>query len=172
MKEIKFYNVLFPIWLIIFFPPVIFITLAGNFIIDSLVVFAAFKIFRMAARQIELRSFYKKSIIKVWLFGFAADVIGAIVLFIAGISGDQLKLPYEVISAVNYDPFSNPAGLAIVIFAMLISGLFIFIFNYCFTFARLIEDRKLRLRTALTIAVATIPWTFLLPTKWFYYSRF
>jgi hypothetical protein len=172
MKEIKFYNVLFPIWLILFFPPVIFITLFGNFIIDSLVVFAAFKIYRMTAHQIEFGSYYKKSVIKVWLFGFAADLIGAVILFLTGIAGDPLNLPYEVTAAINYDPFSHPAGLAVVIFAMLISGLFIFIFNYFFTFARLIEDIKLRFKTAMTIAVATIPWTFLLPTKWFYYSRF
>lgn len=168
MKEIKLYNVIFPVWFLLFFPPVIFITLFGNLIIDSLVVIAAFTMFRMTAHQISLKSFYKRSIIKVWLFGFAADLIGAAILFVTGITGDQLGLPHEVTSAVNFDPFSHPAGLAVVIIAMLISGLYIFIFNYYLTFVRLIEDKGLRFKTALTIAVITIPWTFLLPTRWFY----
>ncbi len=168
MKEIKFYNVIFPIWFLLFFPPVIFITLFGNFLIDSLVIIATFFILKMSIHQMELKSFYKKSIIKVWLFGFAADLIGAAVLFGMTLIGDQLGLPYEIMSAVNYDPFSNTAALAVVIAAMLISGLFIFIFNYCFTFARHIEDKRLRFKTALTIAVITIPWTFLLPTRLLY----
>ncbi len=154
----------------LFFPSVIFITLFGNFVIDSLVIIAVFTMYKMAVHQIELKSFYKRSIIKVWLFGFAADLIGAIILFVMGITGDSIGLPYEVTSAVNFDPFSHPAGLAIVIFAMLISGLFIFIFNYYFTFVRLIEDKRLRFKAALTIAVITIPWTFLLPTRWLYNS--
>jgi len=36
MKQIKLNNVIFPIWMLLFIPPVIFIALIGNFIIDSL----------------------------------------------------------------------------------------------------------------------------------------
>ena len=38
MKQIKLYNVIFLIWILLFFPPVIFITLIGNFMIDTLVI--------------------------------------------------------------------------------------------------------------------------------------
>ena len=168
MKDIKLYNVIFPIWLLLFFPPVIFITIFGNFLIDSLVIAAVFYMLKMSNYQMSLKSFYKSSIIKVWLFGFIADIIGAGILFGIGITGDSLGLPYEITSAVNFDPFDHPAALAIIVFAMLISGLFIFIFNYYFSFARQIEDKKLRFKTALMVAVITIPWTFLLPTRWFY----
>lgn len=168
MKEIKLYNVLFPVWLILFFPPVIFITLFGNFIIDSLVVIAVFALFRMKTYQLDFRSFYKKSIVKVWLLGFAADLAGAVVMFVTGISGDSLGLPHEITSGVNYDPFSHPGALAIVIFAMLLSGFLVYVFNYYITFARLIENERLRFKTAMTIAVITVPWTFLVPSKWFY----
>lgn len=40
MKQVKLYNVIFPIWLLLIFPPVALIALAGNFIIDSLVIAA------------------------------------------------------------------------------------------------------------------------------------
>ena len=169
MKQTKLYNVIFPIWFLLFFPPVIFITLVGNFIIDSLVILLCFFVFKLMETQ-NLKAFYKKSILKVWLFGFLADIIGASILFTTGILGDSFGLPYELISAINYDPFSSPIAFIIIIFAMIVSGVFMFIFNYRITFKKQIADKQLRFKVALTIAIVTIPWTFLLPTKWFYYG--
>lgn len=170
MKKIKLYNVIFPIWFLLFFPPVTFITLGGNFIIDSLVILICFFVFKLAGTQNSLKTFYKKSILKVWLFGFLADIIGAAILFVTGIFGDSLGLSYKLISAINFDPFSQPAAVIIIIFAMLVSALFIFLFNYRITLKKLIAEKQLRLKVALTIAIVTIPWTFLLPTKWFYHG--
>lgn len=168
MKEVKLYNIIFPIWLLIFFPPIIFITLAGNFVIDSLVILACVSIFKLAINSEERKSFYKNSIIKVWLFGFLADIIGAAILFILGILGEYFGLSYELVSAIDFDPFSNPLAVMIIVFAMLVSVLFIFLFNYKITFRELIKDNSVRFKVALTIAIVTMPWTFLLPTKWFY----
>jgi len=168
MKEVKLYNIIFPIWLLIFFPPIIFITLAGNFVIDSLVILACVSIFKLAVNSEERKSFYKNSIIKVWLFGFLADIIGAAILFILGILGEYFGLSYELVSAIDFDPFSNPLAVMIIVFAMLVSALFIFLFNYKITFRELIKDNSVRFKVALTIAIVTMPWTFLLPTKWFY----
>lgn len=168
MKEVKLYNVIFPIWFLLFFPPVILFTLAGNFLIDSLVLLACFFIYKVSTTAIDLKTFYMKNIIKVWLYGFLADFIGAVVLFT--VSAGDFKLPNCVISGINYDPYKNPIAVLILIIAMLISALFIFIFNYKSTFKD-ISDRKLRFELALTIAIVTMPWTFLLPTKWFYHGR-
>lgn len=168
MKEVKLYNIIFPIWLLIFFPPIIFITLAGNFVIDSLVILACVSIFKLAINSEERKSFYKNSIIKVWLFGFLADIIGAAILFILGILGEYFGLSYELVSAIDFDPFSNPLAVMVIVFAMLVSALFIFLFNYKITFRELIKDNSVRFKVALTIAIVTMPWTFLLPTKWFY----
>lgn len=169
MRKITLYNIIFPIWFLLFLPPVIIITLIGNFIIDSLVIMACFFVFRLGNTQNNLKTFYKKSILKVWIFGFLADIIGASILFLLGTVGNSLKLPNELIAGINYDPFSHPAAVEIIIFSMLISAVFIFVFNYKFTFKKQIEDKKLRLKVAITIAIITMPWTFLLPTKWFYH---
>ena len=168
MKEIKLYNVIFPIWFLLFFPPVIFITLIGNYVIDSVILLLCFYAFKLSQDQINKKTFYKKNILKVWLFGFLADIIGAAILFALGIWGDYLGVPNEIMSGINYDPFSQPLAVVIILCSMLISGAFIFIFNYYITFAKQVEDRKLRFKLALTIAIITIPWTFLLPTKLFY----
>ena len=170
MKQIKLYNVIFPIWFLLFFPPVIFITLVGNFVIDSLIIIVCFFMFKLANTQNNLKTFYKKSILKVWIFGFLADIIGAALLFLLGILGDSCGLPNELITGINYDPFSHPAAVIIIIFAMLISSVFIYLFNYKITFSNQIQEKNLRLKMAITIAIVTIPWTFLLPTKWFYHG--
>lgn len=169
MKQVKLYNVIFPIWFLLFFPPVIFITLAGNFIIDSLVILLCYSVFKLKDIQNDMKFFYKKTITKVWLFGFLADIIGAAILFLIGILGDSWGMPYELVSAINYDLFSNPLAVIIVIFAMLVSGIFIFLFNYRITLKKIISDNHIRFKVALTIAIITIPWTFLIPTKWVYY---
>lgn len=168
MKTTKLYNVIFPIWLLLFFPPVIILTLIGNYLIDSLVVVICYYVFKLNIVQDSLKSFYKKSIIKVWLFGFLADFIGAVILFSMGITGDMFRLPYEIISAINYDPFSHPVAVIIIAIVTLIAGFFIFFFNYKITFKDLLEDKALRFKVSLTLAIVTMPWTFFLPTKWFY----
>lgn len=167
MKDIRLYNVIFPLWFFLFLPPVILITLIGNFVIDSLVVIACFFIFKLADIQKSLTEFYKGSILKVWILGFLADIIGASILFILGIL-NPLELPTDLITGINYDPFSNPAAVAVITIAMLVSAVFIFMFNYRITFSKQIDDKKLRAKVAITVALITMPWTFLLPTKWFY----
>jgi hypothetical protein len=167
MKGIKLYNVIFPIWLLLFFPPVILVTIVGNFIIDSLVICICYFAFKLSD-NLALKTFYTGSIYKVWVFGFMSDLIGAAILFTTGILGDSLGIPYEIYSAINFDPFSNPLALAIIVFAMAVSALLIFLLNYKVTFKKLIADRHMRLKLALAIAIVTMPWTFLLPTKWFY----
>lgn len=167
MKQIRLYNVIFPVWLLLFFPPVIFITLFGNFIIDSIMLILCFLIFKLKNLS-DLKSFYIKNILKVWIFGFVADILGALLLFAAGMFGRELGIPYEVSNAINFNPYKNIAATLIVITAMLISALFIFIFNYYFTFPDTIENKKLRLKAAITIAIVTMPWTFMIPTTWLY----
>ena len=167
MKGTKLYNVIFPIWLLLFFPPVILVTIVGNFIIDSLVICLCYFAFKLSD-NLALKTFYTGSIYKVWVFGFMSDLIGAAILFTTGILGDSLGIPYEIYSAINFDPFSNPVALAIIVFAMAVSALLIFLLNYKVTFKKLIRAQHTRLKLALAIAIVTMPWTFLLPTKWFY----
>lgn len=124
--------------------------------------------FELSSQKLDLKAFYKSSVLKVWIFGFLSDIMGAALLFTVSACGTGLGLPNEYLTGINYDPFGNPPALLIIIFAMLLSAAFILFFNYRFTFARQIEDKKLRFKVALAIALITMPWTFLFPTKWFY----
>jgi hypothetical protein len=78
-KGIKLYNVIFPIWMLLFLPPVWLVVFPANFAIDSLV-------FRLGAKFAKLQNIlavYKKSILKIWGFGFLADLLGAGFLFLS-----------------------------------------------------------------------------------------
>lgn len=144
----KLYNVLFPVWMLMMFPVMWLIILPGNFIIDSLVLLITMKIPNYADKKL----FYKKHILKIFLFGMLADIIGALFIFLMmyifeiGNMGDELYLTIP---------------------GLLIAGLMIFIFNYFITFKKL--DKKERLRLSLIFAIITAPYTYLIPTSWIYY---
>lgn len=167
MQQMKLYNMIFPIWLMMFFPPVILLTLAGNFVMDTLVLIVCYFVFRSEI-DLDCLTFYKKSILKVWIFGLLADIVGAILLFACMALQDFLGLSNEVIKGITYDPFSNVLAVIIIFISILISGLFILLFNHNFTFQRILKDELTRWKVAAFIAILTLPWTFLLPTKLFY----
>ena len=50
--------------------------------------------------------------------------------------------------------------------AILIAAAAIFLLNYFVTFRR--EDKAIRLKMALTFAIVTAPYTFLIPSSWLY----
>ena len=146
-NDVKLYNVLFPFWMLMLFPILWIIILPGNFIIDSLVL-----LILMKALGTEIKKgFYKKHIIKIFCFGMLSDMIGAgymllmMLGFELGRMGDELYL-------------TGPA--------LVISALLIFVFNYFITFKG--SDLKTRRIASLTFAIATAPYTFLVPSSWLY----
>lgn len=146
-KDIKVYNVLFPLWMLLMFPVTWIVVLPGNFIIDSAVLLLSLKILK----QTEKKMFYKKTILKVFLFGLLADIIGSafmlflMMVFEVGRLGDELYMTVP---------------------ALIISAVCIFIFDYFISFKN--ADKKTRLKLALIFAIVTAPYTFLVPSSWIY----
>lgn len=146
-KDIKLYNVLFPLWMLLLFPQAWLIVLPGNFIIDSAVLLISMMILKIADKK----QWYKKYILKIYGFGMLSDIIGSaymlfmIMVFEVGNGGDELYLTIP----------------ALVISAALIFGL-----NYYVTFRKI--DKKLRFKLSLIFAVVTAPYTFLVPSSWLY----
>ena len=145
-KQVRLYNVLFPLWFLMIFPVTWLIVLPGNFLIDSLVLIVALRALKMDDRK----TWYKRHILPVFGFGMLADVIGAAFLF--------LMMVLEV--------YDIQRELWLTIPALLISAVLIFVFNYFVTFRR--AEKPLRLRLALTFAIVTAPYTFLVPSGWLY----
>lgn len=146
-KEVKLYNVLFPFWMLLLFPQMWLIVLPGNFIIDSLVLLVSMAVLKIADKK----QWYKKHILKIFLFGLLADIIGS---------------AYMLLMMIGFELGRMGDELHLTIPALAISAVLIFVFNYLITFRK--ADKVLRLKFALTFAIVTAPYTFLIPSSWLY----
>ncbi len=146
-KEVKLYNALFPLWMLLLFPQIWYIVLPGNFIIDSLVLLVSMLVFKVENKT----KCYTSSILKIFGFGILSDVVGSAymltmtVVFQLGRMGDE---PYLTVPA------------------LIISAILIFVLNYFITFKK--YDQKLRFKMSLIFAIVTAPYTFLVPSSWLY----
>ena len=146
-NDIKLYNVLFPFWMLLLVPSLWLIVLPGNFVIDSLVLLAAMAIYKVADRK----RWYKQYIVPIFCFGILADLIGSGYLLLMMIGLDVGRMGDEWYLTVP---------------AILIAAAAIFLLNYFVTFRR--EEKAIRLKMALTFAIVTAPYTFLIPSSWLY----
>lgn len=144
-NSVKLYNLMFPLWMLMLFPfawGVWLIILPGNFIIDSLVLAVGM----LALKLPDKKQFYKKHILKAYGFGWLSDIIGEVLALLIVIllkgecTGDELYITLP---------------------GLLLSALMIFVFNYFITFKK--SDKKIRRRLSVLFAVATAPYTFLVP---------
>lgn len=146
-KDIKLYNILFPLWMLLLFPQAWLIVLPGNFIIDSLVFLISMLLLKISNKK----QWYIKHIVKIYIFGLLADIIGSAYMLImafvfhVGRLGDELYLTVP---------------------GLVISAVLIFVFNYFITFKKI--DKTTRQRLSLILAVVTAPYTFLVPSSWVY----
>ncbi len=146
-RDVRLYNAIFPIWMIQILSPIGWLfTVVGNFAIDSMVILAVAALCKAA----EKGKLYRASIWKVFLLGFAADIIGGLCMLLISLifqiapSGDEL---YLTIPGLVFT-----AGL-------------IFIFNYFISFRK--QEKSFRFKQAIALAVLTAPYTFLIPTDIF-----
>jgi len=147
-KQVALYNIIFPFWLIFLFPPVILFVIIGNFLIDSLVLAASMCFLKVENKK----KFYLKSIWKAYLFGFAADIVGAVIAFAA-----------ESVSAVI-------GFWMLIILSVLAAAALIFLLNYFISFRKC--DKKLRFRLSMIFAAVTAPYVFLIPKDFTYSSYY
>ena len=159
-KEIKLYNLIFPVYMLWLIPPVIFIIGILNFIIDSIVVLITKKILKIE----NIFAKYKKVILKVWIFGFLADFIGALFLFFMSGLFEGLNIPIKY--NIDYNPFGNIYALIITFLGILISGILIFIFNKKICYKKIDITEKQKFILSLIMSIATAPYLFLLPMNW------
>lgn len=171
-KEIKLRNVIFPIWLLWIFPITWIIIIPTNILIDSLVVVLGLKFLKLN----NIKELYKKSIVRVVIFGFISDIIGSFVMLlpnlIEGIIKDKVVKSWlydNMINSVNYRPLDNIYSFLWTTMALIISAFFIYFFNKKVSFKSLDIDDQLKKRLSIILAVFTAPYVFYLPTSWFIY---
>lgn len=162
-KREKLYNVIFPLWLLILLPPVWLLVLPLNFLIDSLVLYLGLRLFKVENPFLN----YRKTILKVWIFGFIADLIGAGLLFLTQV-GDGDFVREFIQGPVAMNPFDNGYALLVVIGAVVVAGGFIYGLNLKGSFRKSLFSERDKKKLALLLALLTAPYVLLIPSQWIY----
>lgn len=179
-RSVKMYNLIFPVWLLLtplFWPIVaclvgplvilfILVPLAGNFVIDWLVCWLALRLQKVEAAWQRVR----RVIVRVWLCGFAADIIGSLpllflMLFDCNSDWFYQNIEYQIFYG---NPFTSFWAVLYLLGCIFLAGVAIYCLNarFCLKAADLEPAQKKW--AALALAVFTAPWFFLLPTSWYY----
>ncbi len=168
-KQIKLYNVIFPIWLLLIFPQTWLVAIPANFVIDLAVIIITMRLLKM--NNIKLHA--KKSILKVVIFGFLSDIIGGIFMVIPNFI--QPLMPtvisrwiYEhILTAAMFDPLSSIWGFLYVLACAAISAVCIYFFNSKFSFNKTDISLSEKKKISLSLAIVTAPYLFFIPYNTF-----
>ena len=151
-RDVKLYNLIFPTWIIFFVPSVLWLLiLPGNFAIDSLVLLLALRHYGIPNKL----QIWKHAILRIWLFGFLADFLGA-----------GLNFPIYMICSSMFDAVHFPGAQLVSLPGIAFAGLLINLFNQCFAFKNCgLEEAQIR-KLSFALAVFTAPYTMLCPLEW------
>ena len=193
-QSITLYNILFPVWLLVWIPsPLWLLLIPLNFVIDYVVLYKSLpndvdrsKNFQGgmqrnkslpddAARSksfpdgMQRKAFCNKHTWKICAAGFAADFIGSLFLLASFIitSSHKLDSLRPVSHGLGLNPFESFAAFLIVVCAILLAAYCIYRFDsYLLKRAGLSEEQGRK--SALWLAVVTAPYLFLLPSEILY----
>lgn len=158
--KLRLYNVIFPIWLIWLFPPILALVVPANLAVDCLVLLLTL----LALKHPDKKGVLKALWWKVWLLGFGADLVGTGWMYLG------LRLSFLLPDgwrdqgfALAYAPFRQPASFLWTLTGVALAGGCIYLLDWLvMKRCPLLSRRETRI-LALTLAVVTAPWLFFLP---------
>ena len=157
MKNYKLYNVFFPIWFLIFLPAAWLLVFPANFAIDSAVLLLGAHFF-LKGRAKEI---WKKSILKVFVFGFLSDFVGAGFLTAGLFASSYFENSTVFEEAIN--GAQSVGAFFVLLFAVLVSAVCIYFVDLKISFKKIDAKVSEKKKLALLMAVATAPYTFFIP---------
>lgn len=165
-KTTRLYNIILPIWLLIWFPTWLWLILIPvNYLIDFMVTYLSMK--KLGIEDCKQKTL--KHSWKICLIGFFSDFIGA--AFLLGVLYlTDIILPNEIGESISYGLSWKPNlySILIILIAIAISGVLIYVLNRWM----LKKDPELSKeqihRIALNLAVFTAPYLFLIPSSLIY----
>ncbi len=166
-KQYKLYNLVFPIWLLVWIPTWLWaFIIPFNYLIDRLV----FTICSKKQNPELTQKFFRKHTWKLFLLGFAADFVGAIFLILPEIIsiliyGIESDVQPKFVTAVEFNAFSNIFALLYTIVAIALAGFLIFIFDRAVIFKTKEFTKEQAKKIAFFMAVFTAPYFYLLPAS-------
>ena len=163
-QSITLYNILFPIWLLVWIPsPLWLLLIPLNFVIDYVVLY------KSLPDGVPRKAFCNTYAWKICAAGFASDFIGSLFLFAAFMitSSHKLDSLRPISHGLGLNPFESFAALLIVVCSILLAAYCIYGFDlYILKRAGLSEEQGRK--SALWLATATAPYLFLLPSEILY----
>lgn len=163
----KLYNILFPFWLLVFFPSYLWLILIpANYLIDRIVL--SWSLGDIPSKSL----FCRKHNWKICLAGFLGDFVGAITLYfisiiLVGWGGDGTSFLEKAGDAIMFEPFANILAVLIVIAAIALSGFCIYKLDIWVLGKTELNPEQIK-RAAIRLALFTAPYLYLIPGRWFY----
>ena len=157
-KTVRLYNILLPIWMLVWWPSWLWLFLIpGNYLIDALV-------FRWSLKGREdAPALCRRHTWKLCLAGFFSDFAGAALMF-AAVAADVSD---ELTEALAYFPFRHWGAFLITALAVALAGGLIFLLDR-FILQKSGLDPTQAKRSALMLAAVTAPYLFLFPSGLLY----
>ena len=163
-RSVRLYNVLFPIWFLMYLYPswLPLAVLAFNFAFDSLVLALAARWQKIG----DIRRLWKQTILRVWLLGFAADILGALLnlavyfgtVALADLGGVWAEALYGF-----WHPLNFPGATVFAIPGAALAGVLIYWLDRRSAFRRTGLPAHTVHKVCLALAIATAPYTMLIP---------
>ena len=161
-RETRLYNILFPLWLIVWFPTWLWLILIPlNYLIDHFVLLGSLK-------GMENRKYFARDYAwKVCIVGFLCDFVGSGILLGIMLLFDRSDIRPETTAALNMNPFRDIPALLITVFAVAVSGILIFLIDRKIL-VKCGTDREQAKRSAIWLGILTAPYLFLVPSQIIY----
>lgn len=169
-RDEKLYNVLFPLWFLLLVPISWLIVIPANFVIDLLALLLAMKLLRMP----DIWKNLKSAVLKSWIAGFAADLVGGGAMFLSVLAGEFLPGPVRswvyqnITEAVMVNPFSSVGGFLWTAVCVALAGGIIYLLNLKFCLKKTTLSLAQKRKLALAMALVTAPYLFFVPTTLLY----
>ncbi len=190
-QSVTLYNILFPIWLLVWIPSPLWLLLVPlNFVIDYVVLYKSLpddversKSFsdggqgnksqpddaersKNSPDSVLRKAFCNTYAWKICAAGFAADFIGSLFLFAAFMitSSHKLDSLRPISHGLGLNPFESFAAFLIVVCSILLAAYCIYRFDLHILKRVGLSEEQGR-KSALWLAVATAPYLFLLPSE-------
>lgn len=167
-KQARLYNLIFPLFFLVLFPPFWIAILPANFIIDFIVVYFTMKYLKILNPLDKVKSV----IFKVWIFGFLADIIGSVAIVNMARMDKILKIDSDywyknVYNNVAYSPTKNIYAFLIILVGLIITALCIYFFNYKISLKKLDVTELEKKKIALSVAIFTTPYIYFMNSPFF-----
>ena len=162
-KQIKLYNLLFPIWLLIWFPLLWIILIPANYAIDYLVLHLSLK------GNKDQKTICGENTWKICLTGFFSDFVGSTLLFLVMLLGGENAPQWlqEVGPALNMNPFRTIEAFLITTGTVAISAVVIYLLDGYVLRKAGLTKKQVR-KSALYLAAFTAPYLFFIPSRILY----